>query len=159
MRSNGKSLVKSFDMTPTDERLRDALLAWRHEQALKRFGPFMVNSFGAKIILSDEVLGRLVACAQAFKLSIVPDITRETGWAKEKSWVDDLGDSLLQLIHEYYLFLYLSHYLTSTPPLRQEHHASVAKSSVIVAALLVTTVHISLLVSVPTTDQMNCRCQ
>lgn len=89
-------------MTPTDERLRDALLAWRHEQALKRFGPFVVNSFGAKIILSDEVLGRLVACAQAFKLSIVPDITRETGWAKEKSWVDDLGDSLLQLIHEYY---------------------------------------------------------
>ena len=66
------------------------------------FGESVVETLGAKLLVPDEVVERLIACSQAFKIVTVPDITKETGWTNEDNWVEELGESLLAILHEHF---------------------------------------------------------
>ena len=89
-------------MTPTCKDLRHALFNWRRDHATTMFGESVVERLGAKLLLPDEVVERLVACSQAFKITTVSDITKETGWTNEDNWVEKLGESLLAILHEHF---------------------------------------------------------
>ena len=58
-----KSYIKAFDMTPTCKDLRHALFNWRRDHATTMFGESVVERLGAKLLLPDEVVERLVACS------------------------------------------------------------------------------------------------
>lgn len=66
------------------------------------FAESVVETLGAKLLVPDEVVERLVACSQAFKITTVSDITKETGWTNEDNWVEELGESLLAILHEHF---------------------------------------------------------
>jgi hypothetical protein len=55
-----------------------------------------VHNFGAKILLSDNIIDRIVACAQAGKLSSTTDLWRETKWKKE--FVSKFSKALLAIV-------------------------------------------------------------
>lgn len=89
-------------MTAACKDLRRALYDWRREHALEIFGESVVETLGAKLLVPDEVVERLVSCSQAFKIITVPDILKETGWTYEDNWLQDLGESLLALLHAHF---------------------------------------------------------
>jgi hypothetical protein len=97
-----KSHIKPFEMTPTCKELRHALFDWRKGHAMAMFGESVVERLGAKLLLPDESIDRLVACSQAFKITTVSDITKETGWTNEDNWVEKLGESLLAILHKHF---------------------------------------------------------
>ncbi|RDB20670.1 ATP-dependent DNA helicase RecQ [Hypsizygus marmoreus] len=99
-RSSAKSNIKPFEMTPADHNLKTALFDWRRQHAVAKFGQVVVRRLGAKMLISDKIVERLVICAHAQKLPTVNDIVKETGWKRD--WADELGESLLAVIHSYF---------------------------------------------------------
>lgn len=99
-RAAAKSNIKPFEMSAVDCNLQTALLDWREEKALVKFPKAAVRDLGASILLSDEILNRIVECAHAKKLSSPADLYKETKWRKD--WVEEFGESLLALVCHYY---------------------------------------------------------
>jgi len=83
-------------MTNSDRELKAALFEWRARTAPLKFPPALVHNFGAKILLSNDIINRIVACAQAGKLSSTADLSKETKWKKEL--VSEFGESLLAIV-------------------------------------------------------------
>jgi hypothetical protein len=72
-------------MTPSDIKLKHALLQWRQEQMVAKFGPLLARKYGARYLLADELVQRIVDCVHGSKITSVEGIERETHWngAKE----------------------------------------------------------------------------
>lgn len=87
-------------MTAVDNNLQKALFDWRDEQVAAKFDPSVIETFGSALILSDEIILRIVDCAHASKLSTIPHLIKETGWRED--WANELGDSLLSVVHQHH---------------------------------------------------------
>lgn len=87
-------------MSTTSHNLKTALFDWRDENALVKFNPSVVATLGSCLLLSDEIILRIIDCAQAFKLTTIADLIKETGWRED--WAEDLGGSLLSVVHKYW---------------------------------------------------------
>ncbi|KAF5381314.1 hypothetical protein D9615_008286 [Tricholomella constricta] len=99
-RAPSKSSIKPIEMTTISRDLKTALLDWRLEEANKKFGTLVVLRLGAKLLISDETLDRLIICAPRHKVSTIEQLVRETGWKKD--WAEELGVSLIEIIHKYF---------------------------------------------------------
>ncbi|KAM6503169.1 P-loop containing nucleoside triphosphate hydrolase protein [Amanita muscaria] len=97
-RGTAKSHLKCFEPTESDLRLKDDLFKWRKEKALVKFGRCLFETLGANLLMSDEVIERIVACVHSRKIKSLDDVTRETGWTNEASWVAEFGGSLMEVI-------------------------------------------------------------
>ena len=86
-------------MTTVDYTLQTALFDWRDEQAAARFNLSVLETFGSGLLLSDEIITRIVDCAQASKLFTIPHLIKETGWRED--WANELGDSLLSVVRRH----------------------------------------------------------
>ena len=121
----GKSHVKLFDMTPTCKDLCRALFGWWQVHAVAMFGESVVEMLGAKLLVPDEVVEQLISCSQAFKIMMVHNITKETGWTHEENWVEELSDSLLTILHTHFPLPIPEETLVTavkgTVPARQKH--------------------------------------
>ena len=87
-------------MTIKDYNLQDALFDWRDIKALLKFKPAIVDNFGPGLFISDDIITRVVDCAQAGKIHTVTQLIKETSWRDD--WAKEFGPSLLLLIHEHY---------------------------------------------------------
>ena len=83
-------------MTAAHQDLRLALFKWRDAKALEMFPEAMVREFGSDLFLSNDLVGRIVNCAHAGKLSTCEDLYKETKWRRD--WVDEFGTSLLVVV-------------------------------------------------------------
>ena len=91
-----KSTIKNFTMTSVNRELKTALFEWRARAAPLKFPHALVHDFGAKILLSNDIIDCIVMCAQAGKLSSTADLSKETKWKKEL--VSEFGESLLAIV-------------------------------------------------------------
>jgi hypothetical protein len=95
-----KSHIKPYTMTLKDHDLQDALFDWRDVKALLKFKPAIVENFGPGLFISDDIITRIVDCAQTGKILTVTQLIKETSWRDD--WAKEFGSSLLLLIHEHY---------------------------------------------------------
>lgn len=83
-------------MMTAHQDLRLALFKWRDENALEMFPEATIREFGSDLFLSNDLVGRIVDCAHAGKLSNCDDLYKETKWRRD--WVDEFGNSLLAVV-------------------------------------------------------------
>ncbi|KAG6808405.1 hypothetical protein H0H92_004256 [Tricholoma furcatifolium] len=83
-------------MDPMALELKNTLKVWREEVATSKFGKLPVRRFGAKLLMADKTVERLVACAQAQKLQSINDIIKETSWRHD--WAEKHGEKILETI-------------------------------------------------------------
>lgn len=100
------SRLKSTEATDTTRNLRTALLAWREQAAIEKHGKMVVRQFGSIILMSDRILDRLVACAEARKISTIGCIRRETQWRVDLT--EKYGTAIIAVLH--------AHFPLSDPP-------------------------------------------
>lgn len=86
-------------MTAVDYNLQTALFDWRDEQAAAKFTPSVLETFGSALLLSDEIITRIVDCAQASKISTTTHLIKETSWRED--WANEFGDSLLSVVRQH----------------------------------------------------------
>ena len=87
-------------MTEISQQLQLDLFDWRDEKAINKFPQAHVEDFGGGLLLSDQHIQRILHCASCHKLPNVEALLRETHWRKD--WADELGESLLSIIHKHY---------------------------------------------------------
>jgi len=95
-----KSHIKPYTMTLKGHNLQDALFDWRDIKALLKFKPAIVENFGPGLFISDDIITRIIDCAQAGKILMVTQFIKETSWRDD--WANEFGPSLLLLVHEHY---------------------------------------------------------
>ena len=89
-------------MMPACKDLCQALFDWWWKHAIEMFHKSIAETLGAKILLPGEVVEQLVSCSQGFKVIIVLNILKETGWTHENNCLQELGEPLLALIHAHF---------------------------------------------------------
>ena len=87
-------------MTEISLQLQIDLFDWRDDKAIIKFPPAHVEDFGGGLLLSDQHIQRILQCASCYKLLNVEALLKETHWRKD--WGDELGESLLSVIHKHY---------------------------------------------------------
>ena len=87
-------------MTPTDTNFKKDLLQWRLDKAREKLGAANFRLFGAKFLMSQLVVDRILLCAPAGKIKTVDQLVRETGWKRE--WATEHFGSLSQLVEKHY---------------------------------------------------------
>ncbi|KJA14849.1 hypothetical protein HYPSUDRAFT_92166 [Hypholoma sublateritium FD-334 SS-4] len=84
-------------MPPSRETLKEKLLQWRYDTAVRRSNEGRVAMFGTAWIMSDTVLDHLASCAAEDRIRTTHDLQREAhDWPADKR--RDLGESLMAVI-------------------------------------------------------------
>ena len=60
-----KSHTKPFKMSTTSNNLKMAIFNWQCQHAIEKFRNLVVHRLGAKLIISDEIIKCLIACAHS----------------------------------------------------------------------------------------------
>jgi hypothetical protein len=60
--------------------LKDELSRWREEAAIKKFGAATVHMLGLGLVMSTDVLRRIVDAAHYSKIKTNADLLKETNW-------------------------------------------------------------------------------
>jgi hypothetical protein len=88
-------------MTATSNNLKTAIFDWWRRHAIEKFGNLVVRRLGAKLLISDEIVEPLIACAHSqTRLSTIEHLITETKWRRD--WAEELDESLLKIIHSYF---------------------------------------------------------
>jgi hypothetical protein len=87
-------------MTSKHRELQNALFDWRDLTVPLKFKSSIIENFGPGIFISDDIISRIVDCAQVGKLHSVAQLIKETSWRDD--WANEFGQSLLRVIHEHY---------------------------------------------------------
>jgi hypothetical protein len=88
-------------MTATSNNLKMAIFDWRRQHATEKFGNLVVRRLGVKLLISDEIIERLIACVHSqTRLSNIEHLITETKWRRD--WAEELGESLLKIIHSHF---------------------------------------------------------
>ena len=88
-------------MTATSNNLKTAIFDWRRRHAIEKFGNLVVRRLGAKLLISDEIVEHLIACAHSqTRLSTIEHLITETKWRRD--WAEEFGESLLKIIHSHF---------------------------------------------------------
>ena len=85
-----------LEMTQAHRELKTAIISWRAENATKKFGTILIQTYGAKLFLPDDYVDRIAICVQAGKILDIAQLVKETGWRSD--WAEEYGDSLLTVI-------------------------------------------------------------
>lgn len=86
-----------FEMPPSRETLKEKLLQWRYDTAVRRSNEGRVAMFGTAWIMSDAVLDHLASCTAEDRIRTTQDLQREAhDWPADKQ--RDLGESLMAVI-------------------------------------------------------------
>lgn len=80
-------------MDVQDSEVHQKLYAWRREHAPRVFGPMVVRTYGARILLSDQIIELIATGVHAGRIGSVAQLAEETGWRRD--WADAYGESLL----------------------------------------------------------------
>jgi hypothetical protein len=83
-------------MTQAHHELKTAIISWRAENAIKKFGTILIRTYGAKLFMPDDYVDRIIICVQAGKILDIAQLVKETGWRSD--WAEEYGDSLLTVI-------------------------------------------------------------
>lgn len=113
---SSKSHIKPYDPGENDLALKKELQEWRRHTALKKFRAATVQTLGVRILMSDEILQRLVDGAHVRKITTVEQLSKETGWTKER--VDEFGEDILAIIQK------CSPLMTTEEPTPRKRNAS-----------------------------------
>ncbi|KAF7353121.1 p-loop containing nucleoside triphosphate hydrolase protein [Mycena sanguinolenta] len=89
-----KSRIAAYEADVVDMSLRDELHQFRREATVKKFSRAVLRDNGPGIIMSNEVLQRIVDCAHFHKIESQEQLKRETRWAGAA----EFGDEVLSLI-------------------------------------------------------------
>lgn len=84
---------------PQHSVLKEAIHEWREIQTLRRFGPGAARRLGDELLMSDEVLERIMGCWTFHKITEVSHFRRETNWPEK--WIQACGQSLIDLLISY----------------------------------------------------------
>ncbi|KAF8237301.1 hypothetical protein L208DRAFT_1248251 [Tricholoma matsutake] len=96
-----KSHTKTFKMTAMSNNLKMEIFDWRCQHATEKFGNLVVCRLGAKLLISNEIVKCLIACAHSQTwLSTIEHLIMETKWRRD--WAEELGESLLKIIHSHF---------------------------------------------------------
>ncbi|KAF8148031.1 hypothetical protein B0H34DRAFT_833812 [Crassisporium funariophilum] len=95
-----KSTIKTFETDALHLELKRALYMWRREKAVSKFSPSVVRTYGGKLVLGDDTVDWLIACAQAHKLNNILELAKETNLPS--AWITELGESVLAMIHSHF---------------------------------------------------------
>ncbi|KAF8168693.1 P-loop containing nucleoside triphosphate hydrolase protein [Pholiota molesta] len=99
-KTSNKSNIKPYKMSTVDFDLKDALKEWRRRTAFHKFNASTVRTLGVRILMSDNILARIVDCAHAGKLTSIEDLSKESGLAKDR--INEYGEELVKLILVYH---------------------------------------------------------
>ncbi|KAF9471648.1 hypothetical protein BDN70DRAFT_887875 [Pholiota conissans] len=99
-KTSNKSNIKPYKMSTVDFDLKNALQEWRRRTALIKFNASTVRTLGVRILMSDNILARIVDCAHAGKLTSIEDLSKESGLTKDR--INEYGDELVKLILVYH---------------------------------------------------------
>lgn len=98
-------------MGPDEYKLCEALEDWREQKTRETHGESHLMDIGPSLVMPDEVLDRIVACAHYLKIKSVEDLKRETHWSK----TNQFGIEVISLIHHIIPVPTASAVLTTTP--------------------------------------------
>jgi hypothetical protein len=79
--------------------LGEAVYNWRESQAVEILGEGVVERLGVELVMSEDVIERVLACWNFKKITEVSHFRRETTWPEE--WVEKCGQSLIDLLATY----------------------------------------------------------
>ncbi|KAH9914611.1 uncharacterized protein B0H18DRAFT_1144264 [Fomitopsis serialis] len=93
-------IKKDTTISPAGHDLRTALDTFRRERTINKYGRALLDSLGASAVIPDDVIDRLVECAQARKIKSVDDIQREVGkkWGKAREY----GEAVTNIIMRFF---------------------------------------------------------
>jgi ATP-dependent DNA helicase RecQ len=74
--------------------LRDALHEFRRNATVKKFSRAILKNSGPGVVMSNEILQRIVDCAHFHKIESREQLERETRWAG----AGEFGDEIVDLI-------------------------------------------------------------
>ncbi|KAJ7182546.1 hypothetical protein C8R43DRAFT_829069, partial [Mycena crocata] len=89
-----RSRIASYHTDALDMNLRDVLHGFRCTTTVPKFGCIVLKNSGPSIVMSNEVLQRIIDCAHFFKISSTEQLARETQWAG----VTEFGTEVVDLI-------------------------------------------------------------
>lgn len=92
-------LPPTYIKGPQHTVFENALQEWREAKALERFDVGDVYEFGAKLVMTREIMSRVIDCWAFGKITNTKELRKETNWAME--WVRSCGKSLVDLIQSY----------------------------------------------------------
>ncbi|TFK18252.1 P-loop containing nucleoside triphosphate hydrolase protein [Coprinopsis marcescibilis] len=97
-KATARSSVKTLPMDDHAKDLKRALYVWRKDIALKIHSPGIIRAHGNKIVMTEDILNRIIDCARAKKLPSVEALKLETSWR----YAEEHGASLLAIVGRFY---------------------------------------------------------
>ncbi|KAJ7733400.1 P-loop containing nucleoside triphosphate hydrolase protein [Mycena maculata] len=92
-----RSRISSYKADALDMKLRDVLHAFRRTATTTKFGRVVLKNSGPGVVMSNEVLQRIVDCAHFHKIQSTEQLARETRWAG----AGEFGEAVVALIKEH----------------------------------------------------------
>lgn len=96
-RGRNRATIKDYKSEPRDLQLMDALDDFREQETVKEFGKITLRTTGPSLIMSNEILKRLVDCAHYFKIKNKGDLVHETRWSRAEKY----SEKILALIQSH----------------------------------------------------------
>ncbi|KAJ7105153.1 hypothetical protein C8R44DRAFT_530409, partial [Mycena epipterygia] len=92
-----RSRIASYKADATDMKLRDALHEFRRTTTVTKYSRAVLKDSGPGVVMSNEVLQRIVDCAHHFKIQSTDQLLRETRWAG----ATEFGTAVVDLVKEH----------------------------------------------------------
>jgi hypothetical protein len=92
-----RSRISSYKADALDMNLRDVLHEFRRGATTTKFGRVVLKNSGPGVVMSNEVLQRIVDCAHFYKIQSTEQLARETRWAG----AGEFGEAVIALIKEH----------------------------------------------------------
>lgn len=92
-----RSIIPTMNTRSSQHSLvEDVIYKWRYTQAVKHFGAGVVRCLGPQLLMSQDVLDRILVCWTRGKITDLSHFYRETLWSTE--WVKFYGQSLIDIL-------------------------------------------------------------
>ncbi|KAK7015396.1 P-loop containing nucleoside triphosphate hydrolase protein, partial [Favolaschia claudopus] len=92
-----KSRIAKYESEARDMKLRNALHEFRRDATRRKFSRAVLKNSGPGVVMSNEVLQRIVDCAHWYKIQTLEHLEKETRWAGAA----EFGADVLALIDMY----------------------------------------------------------
>ncbi|KAK7015675.1 hypothetical protein R3P38DRAFT_2543472, partial [Favolaschia claudopus] len=92
-----KSRIAKYESEARDMKLGDALHEFRRDATRRKFSRAVLKNSGPGVVMSNEVLQRIVDCAHWYKVQTIEHLEKETRWAGAA----EFGADVLALIDTY----------------------------------------------------------
>ncbi|KAF8135271.1 hypothetical protein K438DRAFT_1493035, partial [Mycena galopus ATCC 62051] len=92
-----RSRITAYKAERQDMDLRDALHQFRRGATIRKFSLAVPKNSGPGVVMSNEVLQRIVDCAHRHKIESTEQLEKETHWAGAA----EFGEEVIALINEH----------------------------------------------------------